>query len=657
MCYPYTDKAMCDKYEGLFCTPKPCKLAGCKSCSADAEECYECEDNHILLSYDTCASLNTVFAGISDSSFVLSGNLVLLSNKQIADSLTAGFAGVKGKSRYAAMRHAIAAFSHRFKDQFDAVAVFPSTQQQKDKGYSTYTRSQQYTWKSDYDGAPKLLRSIIIHNMYTQQTVSYIPYKHEILHRFGVFNKLIPTKTGNSWVYSHWGLSAIGNARGQLGGWPRSAVDCTNGNAPSKNANPACPGNKLRFAVGKGSTGSSNDNTPMSEFELLMMGLIGPNEISGDIIVCDATGSKVSYGLEKVGDYYVGDCVAGIKFVSPADFESNINMNNKDANRLKPRGKSNPHMRVANLVVYASDAERDEAMSDGPKGQSALRDSKKWLDSYLDDVRASWAKDTTVKGKQLSSLTFRVRDCHRKGKTNCDGVSTTPAPTTAPPPAGKECTPGKQCCDKQGLFASTAVECTIAGKKKNGYCNAGVCEEPSGCDRQIHFSQTLTVTLYGYCGISSPCVARCKSTDGKCYNTGAWSSSTSLANGAYCVKNGVRGRCKGGSCEKLPPTTTAAPTTTKATTKAPATTEGGDTDTTTAAEGGDTDTTTAAEGGDTETTTAAEGGDDDKNKDKEGDNDNGKGEGEKVAVASGAVMSVTPSLTIISVFVYAYLFL
>ena len=37
----------------------------------------------------------------------------------------------------------------------------------------------------------------------------------------------------------------------------------------------------------------------MSEFELLMMGLIGPNEISGDIIVCDATGSKVTKDIIK----------------------------------------------------------------------------------------------------------------------------------------------------------------------------------------------------------------------------------------------------------------------------------------------------------------------------------------------------------------------
>ena len=63
-------------------------------------------------------------------------------------------------------------------------------------------------------------------------------------------------------------------------------------------------------------------------------------------------------------------------------------------------------------------------MSEGPKGQSALRDSRQWLDSYLDGVRDSWAKDTTVNGEQLSSLTFRVRECDRKGKTDCERAST-----------------------------------------------------------------------------------------------------------------------------------------------------------------------------------------------------------------------------------------
>ena len=69
-------------------------------------------------------------------------------------------------------------------------------------------------------------------------------------------------------------------------------------------------------------------------------------------------------------------------------------------------------------------------MSEGPTGQSALRDSRQWLDSYLDGVRKSWAKDTTVNGEQLSSLTFRVHDCDRKGKTDCEGASV--MPTTKP---------------------------------------------------------------------------------------------------------------------------------------------------------------------------------------------------------------------------------
>ena len=200
ICYPYKTKEQCDEYRGLFCTPKPCELAGCKSCTSDGEECIECEDNHILLSHDTCASLNTTFAGISNSSFALLGNLVLFSNEQIADSLTAGFAGVKGRSRYAAIRHAIAAFSHHFKDQFDAVVVFPSTQQQENNDDSTYTQSRHFTWKTDYAGAPKLLRSAMIHNMHNHCTATFIPFKREIIRRFGVFNKLIPQKTGNSWA-------------------------------------------------------------------------------------------------------------------------------------------------------------------------------------------------------------------------------------------------------------------------------------------------------------------------------------------------------------------------------------------------------------------------------------------------------------------------
>jgi len=400
----------------------------------------------------------------------------------------------------------------------------------------------------------------------------FIPFKHEILHRFGVFNKKIPDKIGSNSVYSHWGLTALGNAGGQLGGWPQSAVDCTNGQAPNKNQNPACPDNKLRFAIKEGSTQTNNDGNSMSEFELLMMGLIGPNEVSNDVIVCDADGSKVPYGMEKVGDHYVGDCVNGIKFVSPADFEENINYSGqkKEDVRLQPRGKNNPHMRVAVLVVYASDADVKEALAEGPQGVSDLRDSRKWLDTYLDTVRDSWAKDTTVNGKQLSSLTFPVVECQRADRPDCtEGDFTTPGPpSTPPPPPGKECAPGSSvCCDAQGMFATTAVQCELADSQKKGYCNAGVCTEPSRCDRQTWLNGAM-ITLYGFCGTSSwnPCMAKCYSTThSKCLDTGHWLTpghGTALADGAYCEKNGVRGRCQSQSCEPLPETTTTTSTTT-----------------------------------------------------------------------------------------------
>ena len=161
-------------------------------------------------------------------------------------------------------------------------------------------------------------------------------------------------------IASHWGLAAVGNAPGQLGGWPRSAVDCTNGKQPDKTT--GCPDGKLRFAAGEGSPGASNDGNPMSEFELLMAGLIKPEDISGDLIICDTQSSDIKNGGEVVEDangkkYIVGDCASGIKFVSPAELEDNWQLFDFENVRLAPLGKSDPNLRVVALVVYASDAE------------------------------------------------------------------------------------------------------------------------------------------------------------------------------------------------------------------------------------------------------------------------------------------------------------
>jgi len=364
---------------------------------------------------DSCASFEELFSDVSASSFTISGNLVLLSSKKIAKALSDGFARVPGKSRTVATRNAIAAFFQHFKDQFDAVAVFPPTK------LSGYTTSTHFAWQPDYTGAPKKLRSAIVHNLWTGH--SAFAFKHELLHRFGVFNKLIPKMLGKTAsIRSHWGLVAVGNAGGQLGGWPRSAVDCTNGKKPDKTT--GCPDGKLRFAVGEGDPGANNDGNTMSEFELLMAGLIKPDEVSGDLIVCDTQSSNMRHGGEVVQDnngkkYIVGDCASGIKFVSPTDLEANWQLADSEDVRLTPLGKSDPNLRVVALVVYDSDAALAEALSTGEKGKSDLRDAKQWLDKYLGTLPANWAKDTTVNGKQLSSLSFAVAECDRIGKADC----------------------------------------------------------------------------------------------------------------------------------------------------------------------------------------------------------------------------------------------
>ena len=353
-CWPLTTKQTCEVVNsGTLCEKQPCTLEGCETCTQDGKECHKCKENHMPFSIDSCTSFEELFSDVSDSSFTISGNLVLMSSKKIAQALADGFAMVKGKSRTAATTHAIAAFFQHFKDNFDSVVVFPSTK------LSGYTTSTHFAWSSDYTGAPKYLRSAIIHNMWSGWTV--IPFKHELLHRFGVFNKLVPKMLGQtSSIRSHWGLVAVGNARGQLGGWPRSAVTCTNGKKPEKPN--GCSDGKLRFAMGEGHEGANNDGNPMSEFELLMAGLIKPEQVSGDLIVCDTQTSEIKHGGEVVEDengkkFIVGDCASGIKFISPAELEANWQLADSEKVRLTPIGKSDPNLRVVNLVVYASDAD------------------------------------------------------------------------------------------------------------------------------------------------------------------------------------------------------------------------------------------------------------------------------------------------------------
>jgi len=78
---------------------KSCTLAGCEICTKDGKECAKCKENHMAMAADSCTSFDELFSGLSDSDFALSGNLVLMSSKKIADWLAGSFAGAQGKYR------------------------------------------------------------------------------------------------------------------------------------------------------------------------------------------------------------------------------------------------------------------------------------------------------------------------------------------------------------------------------------------------------------------------------------------------------------------------------------------------------------------------------------------------------------------------------
>ena len=127
---------------------------------------------------------------------------------------------------------------------------------------------------------------------------------------------------------------------------------------------------------------------------------------------------------------------------------------------------------------------------------------------------------------------------------------------------GKECTPdgvATACCDAQGMFASTLVQCSKNGGA-NGYCNKGVCSKYKDCRIKLTSGNDV-FKLVQFCGVSesNPCVAKCAdSSTNKCYDPTEFGGEEllSLPDGAICTHNGMRGFCLSGSCSPFPTTTT-----------------------------------------------------------------------------------------------------
>lgn len=124
----------------------------------------------------------------------------------------------------------------------------------------------------------------------------------------------------------------------------------------------------------------------------------------------------------------------------------------------------------------------------------------------------------------------------------------------------KQCTPDSidattaACCDDQGMFATTSVECSLSSGAK-GYCNAGSCSTFT-CFINLSLRTGEKVHLDTFCGVSelNTCSAKCASSVTEvCYDpVDTWVESESLFDGAFCTINGMRGTCFSGDCEPLP---------------------------------------------------------------------------------------------------------
>ena len=122
----------------------------------------------------------------------------------------------------------------------------------------------------------------------------------------------------------------------------------------------------------------------------------------------------------------------------------------------------------------------------------------------------------------------------------------------------KECTPDSAdataaaCCDDQGMFATTSVQCTMASGDR-GYCNAGVCSTFK-CRINLTLRTGEKVHLDTFCGVSesNSCSAMCESSaTNTCYDpVDTWLEVESLADGAYCEASDFRGRCVSGECKR-----------------------------------------------------------------------------------------------------------
>lgn len=183
------NQAGCDYYGGAFCTPAPCVVANCQTCTTDGQECQTCEAGYMGPS---CVSEADFFADVTVQTLPDSGVVAVARSRRArrpepipkrlyffpfmpADThppapcrvrsrawrcspslyamLGEGFAG-SGTPRGVASKYAAQAFTRAYKDDFHIVYIYPHAPLSGSNNHQEY-------WNADNLGGTTKMQGVI----------------------------------------------------------------------------------------------------------------------------------------------------------------------------------------------------------------------------------------------------------------------------------------------------------------------------------------------------------------------------------------------------------------------------------------------------------------------------------------------------------------
>lgn len=351
-CAKIMDPKECAAEKGQFCVrPEKC-VDNCKLCKS-TNFCTECNPGFHMIGGE-CHDMGMVFTKAHHG---VKENLVLLGSEEVFHGLEMGFKGqVK---RWRAEDYVIKEFLHFYKDVFDFIVVLPERHLE---GKISYAENFHLEGASP----DSKLRSAVIMQMNGRKKGA-LPLMKELEHEWGVFGdieKLTPGRLKTAGP--NWGMSVM-HKRGMLGGFPASAVKCTEGVLGEKSCK-----QPLLWDFDQGSIKRGDDRVgDYNKFDMLLMGLITAKEMPDEkLIYCRGASKMRGKGVQKV-------TCKKIHVITAADIEE-VRKPGKDERPLK-QGDT---LRAAVVVVMskpeAVDAELERSGFDHNEDLA-------WLNKYIEE--------------------------------------------------------------------------------------------------------------------------------------------------------------------------------------------------------------------------------------------------------------------------------